>query len=84
MRKEFVYSVIALGAIPVMANAADVQTINPEVLTSVDGSEVSYVVGKLVPGKYKFQAQLTSKVYGVKVKIGGVEVPYAAKLQLET
>lgn len=78
MRKEFVYSVIALGAIPVMANAADVQTINPEVLTSVDGSEVSYVVGKLVPGKYKFQAQLTSKVYGVKVKIGGVEVPYAA------
>lgn len=79
MRKEFVYSVIALGAIPVMANAADVQTINPEVLTSVDGSEVSYVVGKLVPGKYKFKAQLTSKVYGVKVKIGGVEAPYAAK-----
>lgn len=53
-----------------MVNAADVQTINPEVLASVDGSEVSYAVGKLVPGTYKFKAQLTSKVYGVNVKIG--------------
>lgn len=62
---------MALGAIPVVANAADVQTISSDVLASTDGSEVTYAVGKLVPGKYKFSAKLTSKVYGVNISIGG-------------
>lgn len=62
---------MALGAIPVVANAADVQTISSDVLASTDGNEVKYSVGKLVPGKYNFTAQVLSKVYGVQVKIGG-------------
>lgn len=69
---------MALGAIPVVANAADVQTISSDVLTSTDGNEVKYSVGKLVPGKYTFVAKLTSKVYGVKVTIGGEEKPFNA------
>jgi len=69
MRKEFVYSVMALGAIPITVNAADVQTC--DVQASTDGSKVTYPVGKLVPGSYTFSAKLTSKVYGVKVKIAG-------------
>ena len=70
---------MALGAIPVVANAADVQKISSDVLTSTDGTEVKYSVGKLVPGNYTFVAKLTSKVYGVKVTIGGkeVEIPSA-------
>lgn len=69
MRKEFVYSFMALGAIPVVVNAADVQTC--DVQASVDGSKVTYSVGKLVPGSYTFSAKLSSKVYGVQVKIAG-------------
>ena len=64
---------MALGAIPVVANAADVQTISSDVLASGDGSEVKYSVGKLVPGTYKLSAKLTSKVYNVKINIGGTE-----------
>ena len=71
MKTEFIYSFMALGAIPVVANAADVQTISSDVLASTDGNEVKYSVGKLVPGKYNFTAQVLSKVYGVEVKIGG-------------
>lgn len=73
MRTEFVYSFMALGAIPVVVNAADVQAIqiNADVLTSTDGSKVTYAAGKLLPGSYTFTAQLTSKVYGVEAKIGG-------------
>lgn len=71
MRTEFIYSFMALGAIPVVANAADVQTISSDVLASTDGNEVKYSVGKLVPGSYTFTAQVLSKVYGVEVKIGG-------------
>lgn len=71
MKTEFIYSFMALGAIPVVANAADVQTISNDVLTSTDGNEVKYAVGKLVPGTYNFTAQVLSKVYGVEVKIGG-------------
>lgn len=71
MRKEFVYSFMALGAIPVVVNAADVQTINSDVLASTNGSKVTYPVGKLVKGNYTFSAKLTSKVYGVQVKIAG-------------
>lgn len=71
MRTEFIYSFMALGAIPVVANAADVQTIQNDVLASTDGNQVEYAVGKLVPGKYNFTAQVLSKVYGVEVKIGG-------------
>ena len=71
MRTEFIYSFMALGAIPITVNAADVQTINSDVLASTDGSKVTYQVGKLVPGKYKFTADVLSKVYGVTIKIGG-------------
>lgn len=71
MRKEFVYSVMALGAIPITVNAADVQAC--DVQASTDGSKVTYPVGKLVKGSYTFSAKLTSKVYGVKVTIGGKE-----------
>lgn len=75
MRTEFVYSVIALGAIPVMANAADVNVkatqINAEVLQSANGK---LDLGKvaLAPGKYALKGLLTSKVYDVNVKINGV------------
>lgn len=72
MRKEFVYSVMALGAIPITVNAAEVQQqqINSDVLASTDGSKVTYAVGKLAPGKkYSFKAKLTSKVCGVTVEI---------------
>ena len=62
---------MALGAIPVVVNAADVQTISSDVLASTDGSKVTYAVGKLVKGNYTFQASLLSKVYGVTIKIGG-------------
>ena len=75
MRTEFIYSFMAVGAIPVVANAADVQTISSDVLASTDGKEVKYSVGKLVPGSYKFTAQVLSKVYGVEVKIGGKTQP---------
>lgn len=76
MRKEFVYSVMALGAIPIAVNAADVQTC--DVQASTDGSKVTYPVGKLVPGSYTFSAKLTSKVYGVQVKIAGKTVDVAS------
>jgi len=68
---------MALGTIPVMVNAADVQTISSDVLASTDGSKVTYPVGKLVPGSYKFTAKLTSKVYGVTINIGGQELKFA-------
>lgn len=81
MRTEFVYSIIALGAIPVVVNAAEQQKIpsNGDALVSVDGAKVTYPIGKLVPGSYTFSAKLTSKVYGVTVKIAGktVDVPSA-------
>ena len=80
MRKEIVYSFLALGgAIPVTVSAADVQTI--EVLASATGEEVTHSVGKLVPGNYTFSAELTSKVYGVKVSIGEQEETYVAKTE---
>lgn len=69
MRTEFVYSIIALGAIPVVANAADAKQI--DAIVSVDGAKQTINVGKLVKGNYTFNAQLTSKVYGVTVKIAG-------------
>ena len=72
MRTEFIYSVIALGAVPVVMNAADVKSL--DVIQSTTGSKEVVNVGKLVPGSYTFKAQLTSKVYGVKVKIAGKEV----------
>lgn len=81
MRTEFVYSVIALGAIPVMANAADVNVkatqINAEVLQSANGK---LDLGKiaLAPGKYALKGLLTSKVYDVNVKINGVATKIAA------
>lgn len=81
MRTEFVYSVIALGAIPVMANAADVNVkatqINAEVLQSANGK---LDLGKvaLAPGKYALKGLLTSKVYDVNVKINGVPTKIAA------
>ncbi len=77
MRTEFVYSIIALGAIPVVANAADAKQI--DAIVSVDGAKQTINVGKLVPGSYTFSAKLTSKVYGVTVKIAGktVDVPSA-------
>lgn len=71
MNQKVVYSMMALGAIPVMVNAADVQTIKSDLLASTDGSEVKYSVGKLLPGKYNFTAKLVSKVYDVTVEIGG-------------
>lgn len=63
---------MALGAIPITVNAAEVQQqqINSDVLASTDGSKVTYAVGKLAPGKkYSFKAKLTSKVCGVTVEI---------------
>lgn len=83
MRTEFVYSVIALGAIPVMANAADVNVkatqINAEVLQSANGK---LDLGKfaLAPGKYALKGLLTSKVYDVNVKINGVDTKIEASL----
>ena len=83
MRTEFVYSVIALGAIPVMANAADVNVkatqINAEVLQSANGK---LDLGKiaLAPGKYALKGLLTSKVYDVNVKINGVATKIEASL----
>ena len=62
---------MALGAIPITVNAAEVQQqqINSDVLASTDGSKVTYAVGKLAPGAYSFKAKLTSKVCGVTVEI---------------
>ena len=71
MRTEFVYSIIALGAIPVVVNAADVQKISSDALVSADGTQSKFTVGKLVPGSYKFTANVLSKVYGVTVEIAG-------------
>lgn len=74
MRTEFVYSVIALGAIPVMANAADVNVkatqINAEVLQSANGK---LDLGKfaLAPGKYALKGIVTTNVYDVEIKVDG-------------
>lgn len=76
MRTEFVYSVIALGAIPVMANAADVNVkatqINAQVLQSANGK---LDLGKfaLAPGKYALKGRVTTNVYDVKIKVDGEE-----------
>lgn len=76
MRTEFVYSVIALGAIPVMANAAAVNVkatqINSEVLQSANGK---LDLGKfaLAPGKYALKGIVTTNVYDVKIKVDGKE-----------
>lgn len=76
MRTEFVYSVIALGAIPVMANAAGVNVkatqINSEVLQSANGK---LDLGKfaLAPGKYALKGIVTTNVYDVKIKVDGEE-----------
>lgn len=74
MRTEFVYSFMALGAIPVAANAADVNVkatqINDALLQSANGK---LDLGKiaLAPGKYALKGLLTSTVYDVKVIIDG-------------
>ena len=75
MRKEFVYSFMALGAIPVTVNAADVQAtqISTDVLASTDGKLTLDKV-TLAPGKYTFKGSLTSKTYGVKVLVDGEEL----------
>lgn len=76
MRTEFVYSVIALGAIPVMANAAAVNVkatqINAQVLQSANGK---LDLGKfaLAPGKYALKGIVTTNVYDVKIKVDGEE-----------
>ncbi|UKK62630.1 hypothetical protein L6468_02360 [Prevotella communis] len=76
MRTEFVYSVIALGAIPVMANAADVNVkatqINAQVLQSANGK---LDLGKfaLAPGMYALKGIVTTNVYDVKIKVDGEE-----------
>lgn len=78
MRKEFVYSFMALGAIPVVVNAADVQVQATSVdlsVTAEDGSEViKKEVGTLLKGSYTLTGKLTSRLYKVKIKIGGQEV----------
>lgn len=73
MRSEFVYSIIALGAIPVVANAADVvaNQISTDVLQSASG-KLEPIKVTLAPGSYTFKGSLLSKVYDVKVTIDGV------------
>ena len=71
MRTEFVYSIIALGAIPVVTNATNVPI--TEAIPSDEVNEVNVAVGTLKPGSYTFSAKLTSKVYDVKVKITGTD-----------
>ncbi len=72
MRKEFVYSFMALGAIPVTVNAAGVEAVKLNTsYASTDGNALEVKAGKLQPGKYTFTSSLTSKVYDVKVEIGG-------------
>ncbi len=60
MRKEFVYSFMALGAIPVVVNAADVVTKDAMVVTD-QGQDVA--IGELVPGKYTFKTDAIVKQF---------------------
>lgn len=53
MRKEFVYSMIALGAIPVSVNASVNAYVSSTVQTVSTQAGVNLETGKLVPGKYK-------------------------------
>ena len=51
MRKEFVYSLAALGAIPVTANA-DTQAYKAQAVQTITDADVTLAVGELVKGKY--------------------------------
>lgn len=73
MRKEFVYSFLALGAIPVTVNATDVTAYSSkDVISSPTGATVTESIGKLAPGTYTLKGKITTKLYAVTVKIGGV------------
>ena len=70
MRKEVVYSFLALGAIPVTVSAADV-TVAKDVITSSNGATVKLNLGSLVPGTYQLSGNVTSRVYNVSIVLKG-------------
>jgi hypothetical protein len=78
MRKEIVYSFLALGAIPVTVNAQSVEAmkISNDVLSSPNGTAISQTVGTLQKGNYAFVAKLTTRLYKVNIKIGGKTVEF--------
>lgn len=78
MRKEIVYSFLALGAIPVTVNAQSVEAmkISNDVLSSPNGTAISQTVGTLQKGNYAFVAKLTTRLYKVTIKIGGKTVEF--------
>ena len=78
MRKEFVYSFLALGAIPVTVNATDVTAFSKDAISSPTGAQISEKIGKLAPGKYTLKGEITTKLYEVTIKIGGAEGKAAA------
>ena len=64
---------MALGAIPVVVNAADVQATSVDLsVTAEDGSQkIEKEVGLLLPGTYKLRGNLVSRLYKVTISIGG-------------
>ena len=91
MNQKVLYSMMGLAALPLGAEAAVVQAevLNQnwsgtelpagESLVSTDGSKASYTISQLLPGKYKLNCSLTSKVYNVDVEIAGVKKTYTAQ-----
>ena len=85
MRKEIVYSFIALGgAIPVTVSAADtnvdVATINQQddqnKVTIAAAGKFEQDFGLLPKGKYTLKGSLVTRLYKVTIKIGGKTVQY--------
>ena len=84
MNQKVLYSMMGLAALPLGAEAAVVQefqqtnwqgtdlTIENGVIFST-GAEVTYSLGKLVPGNYEFTCSVLSRIYEVEINIGGTK-----------
>lgn len=80
MRKEFVYSFLALGAIPVTVNATEAKSFDNIICPA--GSQINQEIGTLAPGKYTLKGDLISKLYKVTIEIGGAKKTFESSKTL--
>ena len=83
MRKEFVYSFAALGAIPVTVNAAEVGAFKANAQTINDATPIELNVGSLPKGNYKlFSSEITTTntltTPELKITVNGVTKTFKA------
>ena len=69
MRKEFVYSLAALGAIPVTVNATEVGAYQASAQQLTDATPLSLSVGSLHKGSYKLISAEITGTTGAELKI---------------